>query len=86
MCGEKIIIPIITAVIAVIKTAAAAISLILPAFSLKLGDIKSTKLSMAVLKISAVNTKPIDKTMAIHSVAFISNIKPNAMASNAKTM
>lgn len=62
--------PMIAAVIALIKTAPAAISFTLPADGLCSGETILTNLSMAVLKASAVRTKPMQKMTIIHS-AFV---------------
>lgn len=61
--------PIIAAVIAASKTAAAAKSLTFPAVLLKSGETRSTRYSTAVFIISEENTKPIANTTITHSEA-----------------
>ena len=74
--GRKIILPMIAAVIAQIKTAPAQISFtsrILSSFS---GCTTSDNRSMAELIASAVKTSPIAKITAIHSAVEILKNKP----------
>ena len=65
-------IPIITAAIAEIKTEAAAISLIRPAKGFVMGSIRSTKLSKAVLIISVIKTMLMASTIQSQSNEFMS--------------
>jgi len=66
--GIKIHNPIIAETMAVINTAAADKSLMCPAFSLYSGEMKSTRCSMDVLKISADRTIPVQRNSTNHSV------------------
>ncbi len=65
--GKKTIIPIIKAVIAVIKTAEADKSLIFLMLSWRSGETKSDRFSMTELNASLQKTNPIAKITAIHS-------------------
>ena len=68
--GKNIKTPIIRAMKAAIRTAAAEISLIRPALGLKSGETKFTKVSMAVLKSSAINTTAVAAMIHNHSIVF----------------
>lgn len=65
--GINMIIPTIIAKIEAISTAPAAISLALPANGLKSGETKSTKVSIAVLTASSIQTKAIANKIQSHS-------------------
>ena len=71
--------PMVSAVIALTKTAPAARSFIFLIVVCRSGEIKSATFSMDVLMSSRTNTKPIAKTIAIHSNVEISSRKPKTM-------
>ena len=73
--------PIIRAEMAAHKTAAAARSFIFFMVSCFSGDMKSATFSIAELIISRTKTKPMAKTIAIHSIVEILKINPAKTAS-----
>lgn len=70
--------PIMAEIIAATKTAPAAISFALPAFSLNSGEQISTRYSMEVLINSADITNPIANSSKHHSNGLTFKINPNA--------
>jgi len=77
-------VPIMNAVIALNRTAAAERSFIFPINGLFSKEIRSQMFSMAELKISETKTKPIEKMSKTHSKTLIFNKNPKTIAKNVK--